>query len=239
MRPAWPVPSSDRDPPPRLALLAEGPRAAYGLAELATRWRRLGKTPRGDGRLVLVLPGLGNTDRTTLVLRRHLHRIGYQAQGWGLGRNRGPRTIGQDGERLMARIAAVHAETGEPVTLVGISLGGIMARIAARRHPEWVRGVVTISSPFAGPPTATNVWRPYQWLSGERVRDPAVLARLAEAAGPLLVPSTAIWSRSDGLVNGLNCHAPDSTAIEVRSSHLLVQMRAEVLAALAAALAAQ
>lgn len=239
MPPAWPVPTSERDPPPKLALLAELPRAAYGLAELATRWRALGNAPRGDGRPVLVLPGLFNADRSQLVLRRHLRRLGYRAEGWGMGRNLGARTIGADGERLMARIAAMHAETGHRVTLVGISLGGIMARVAAHRRPDQVCGVITISAPFAGHPRATNVWRPFEWLSGERIGDPALLERLAEAAVPLPVPATAIWSRSDGLVNGLTCRTTRCRAVEVRSSHLWVQMRADVLAAVAQALAEQ
>jgi pimeloyl-ACP methyl ester carboxylesterase len=239
MAPAWPIPNSDRDAPPKLAMLVEAPRAAYGLAELATRWRALGEAPRGDGHPVLVLPGLFNSDRANIVLRRHLRRLGYRAQGWGMGRNLGARTIGADGGRLMERIAALHAETGAPVTLIGISLGGIMARIAAHRQPEQVRGVITISSPFAGHPSATNVWRPFEWLSGERIGDPAVLERLAEAAAPLPVPSTAIWSRSDGLVNGLTCRTDQCRAVEVRSSHLWVQMRADVLAAVAQALAEQ
>lgn len=239
MAPLWPVPNSDRDPPPRLAMLAEVPRAAYGLAELATRWRGLAEAPHGDGHPVLLLPGLFNADRSLVVLRRHLHRLGYRAQGWGLGRNLGARTIGAEGERLMARIAELHQQAGAPVTLIGVSLGGIMARVAAHRHSELVRGVITISSPFAGPPSATNVWRPFQWLSGERIDDPGLIAQLAEAAAPLSVPSTAIWSRSDGLVNGLNCRTASCPAVEVRSSHLWVQMRADVLSAVAQALAVQ
>ncbi|MHA6719011.1 esterase/lipase family protein [Sphingomonas sp. RS6] len=237
MKWTWPVPLSRHQPPPRLAMLAETPRAVYGLAELAGQWRALGQAPRGDGRPVMILPGLFNSDRANLVLRWHLHRLGYDARGWGMGRNLGARTIGADGERLMAAIEARVRDAGEPVTLIGISLGGIMARIAARRHPEWVRAVVTISSPYAGHPRATNVWRPFEWLSGERVSDAAVIDRLSEAAAALPVPATAIWSRSDGLVNGLNCRTPNARAVEVRSSHLWVQMRAAVLSTVAEALA--
>jgi pimeloyl-ACP methyl ester carboxylesterase len=175
-------------------------------------------------------------------MRRDLNRLGYRAEGWDLGRNLGVRAIGPEGERLMERIAAVHAETGEKVTLVGISLGGIMARVAAHRHPELVREVITISAPFAGPPTCTNVWRPFEWLTGEKIDDPALNARLEEAARPLPVPSTAIWSHSDGLVNGLICREPEGSggrAIEVSSSHLWVQMKPDVLRAVAAVLGGQ
>ena len=236
------VPSSNSVPPPALALLSEGPRAAWGLGRLIREWKTLEDVPPGDGRPVILLPGLTNSDRSTFVMRRYLNRLGYRAEGWDLGRNLGVRAIGPEGERLMERIAAVHAETGEKVTLVGISLGGIMARVAAHRHPEMVREVITISSPFAGPPTCTNVWRPFEWLTGEKIDDPALNARLAEAARPLPVPSTAIWSHSDGLVNGLICREPEGSggrAIEVSSSHLWVQLKPDVLRAVAEVLGGQ
>lgn len=237
-----PVPASAELPPPGLALLAEWPRAAWGVARLAAEWRGLQQAPRGDGRPVLVLPGLFNSDRSNLVLRRYLNGLGYRAEGWELGRNLGARTIGGDGARLMDRIGAAHAAAGEPLTLIGVSLGGIMARIAAHRHPDRVRQVITVSSPFAGSPRATNVWRQFEWLSGERITDAAVTQRLAEAAAPLPVPSAAIWSRSDGLVNGLICREGEGTAcraVEVHSSHLFVQMKPQVLRAIAELLADQ
>ena len=97
-----------------------------------------------------------------------------------------------------------------------------------------------MASPYAGDARATNVWRAFEWFTGERLADPAVQARSAELARPLPVPATAIWSRSDGLVNGLICHAPDEAncrTVEIRSSHLGVQLRPEVLRIVAEALA--
>ena len=58
---------------------------------------------------------------------------------------------------------------------------------------------------------------------------------------PLPVPATAIWSRSDGLVNGLICREAEGAgarAIEISSSHLFVQMKPETLRAVAEVLAA-
>jgi triacylglycerol lipase len=227
-------------PPSKLLMLAEWPRAFWTLARFGPFWWRSRGAAAGDGRPVLVLPGLFNADRSNFALRAHLRRLGYRAYGWELGRNFGVRTVGQEAERLVERIAAIQAETGEKVTLVGVSLGGIMARLAAHRHPELVREVITISSPFAGPPTATNVWRPFEWLTGEKIDDPAVSARLEEAARPLPVPATAIWSRSDGLVNGLACRGGEGCRdIEVSSSHLWVQLKPEVLQAVGEVLARQ
>lgn len=226
--------------PPRAVMLSEWPRAAMRLGRLPFAWRELMNAPRGDKRPVLLLPGLVNGDNSNLLLRHYLNALGYQAFPWELGRNLGPRAIGVEGERLFERIAAIHDLTGEAVTLVGVSLGGIMARVAAHRAPDLVREVITICSPFAGLPTATNVWRVFEIASGQRANDPAVRALLEEASEPLPVPATAIWSRSDGLVNGEVCREPDcdrARSIEVSNGHLLAQMSPEVLRAVAQTLA--
>lgn len=220
-------------PPSKRLLAVEVPRGAYGLASLAFSKAMLARGPHGDGRPVMLLPGLFNGDRSNVFLRRYLVSLGYRAEGWGLGRNLGARAIGAEGEQLMARIRAMREAAGEPVTLIGVSLGGIMARFAAHRAPDLVREVITISSPFAGSPRATNVWRAFEALTGERIDAPEVVARSALIARPMPVPTTAIWSRSDGLVNGMICHDDDARSLEVRSSHLGVQVRPQVLLAVA------
>ncbi len=218
----------DLRPPSKVLWAAELPRAAWMVATWLRHRRALASAPRGDGRAVMLLPGLFNSDRSNFVLRRFLTGLGYRAQGWGLGRNLGVRTVGTDGERLIAAVEALAAGAG-PVTLVGVSLGGILARLVAHRRPELVREVVTIASPFAGSGKATNVWRAFEWVTGERLDDPAVVARSTAIARPLPVPATAIWSASDGLVAGAICRDDDCRSVEVRSGHLGVQMRPQVL----------
>lgn len=227
-------------PPARGAMVSEWPRAAWRIGALPFRWRSLMKAPRGDGRPVLVLPGLVNGDNSNLILRHYLNALEYRAFPWELGRNFGSRAIGAEGERLLDRIATIHDQTGQAVTLIGVSLGGIMARLAAHRMPENVREVITVCAPFAGLPRATNVWRVFELVSGQRADDPAVRALLEEASEPLPMPATAIWSRSDGLVNGEVCREPPcatARSIEVGNGHLLAQMSPEVLWAVAETLA--
>ncbi|WP_326522903.1 esterase/lipase family protein [Sphingomonas sp.] len=216
--------------------LREWPRAAVTVARLAWRWRRLPIGQAGDGRPVMLLPGLFNSDRSNAALRGFLGRIGYDAHGWGLGRNLGTRTIGAEAERLIERVEAIGG--GRPVTLIGVSLGGIMARLVAHRRPELVREVVTISSPYAGHPRATRVWRAFELFTGERVDDPRVEALRREIVAPLPVPATAIWSASDGLVSGQACRGGDCAEVEVISGHLGVQLQPEVLLAVARVLGA-
>ena len=108
-------------PPPSKALwAAELPRALW---MGATWWRHraeLAAAPRGDGRTVMLLPGLFNGDGSNILLRRYLTTKGYRTHGWGLGRNLGVRSVGAHAEHLIARIEKL-AEHG-PVTLVGVSL---------------------------------------------------------------------------------------------------------------------
>jgi len=237
-----PRPSPDFLPPSKLQWAQELPRALYGLASLPASRRVLLDAPVGDGRPVMLLPGLFNSDRANGLMRGYLRRLGYDARGWGLGRNFGTRTIGVEGERFLTALEKFSSESDAPVTLIGISLGGIIARFAAHRRPELVREVITIASPFAGDPRATNVWRAFELFTGDRVDSAHVAARRVEVAAPLPVPATAIWSRDDGLVNGNICHDPADTtlhSIEVRSGHVGVQTRPAVLLAVAQVLGKQ
>lgn len=224
-------------PPPSKALwAAEFPRAAWSVVTWPRHRASLARAPRGDGSAVMLLPGLFNSDRSNFAMRRYLIRLGYRAEGWGLGRNFGARTIGPDAARLIRRVERLCAETG-PVTLVGVSLGGIIARLVAHDRSDLVRAVITISAPFAGSGRSTNVWRAFEIATGERLDDPAVIARSARIATPPPVPTTAIWSASDGLVAGAICRDETCRSIEIRSSHVGVQLRPETLLAVAKALA--
>jgi pimeloyl-ACP methyl ester carboxylesterase len=226
----------NHSPPSKALWAAEIPRAAWMVAGWWRHHATLAAAPHGDGRPIMLLPGLFNSDRSNVVMRRFLNRLGYRAHGWGLGRNLGIRTVGPDADRLIARIEEL-ATTDGPVTLIGVSLGGIMARMVAHARPDLVREVITVASPYAGSGKATNVWRAFELVTGERLDDPAVIARSEAIARPLPVPATAIWSRSDGLVAGHICRADDCRAIEVRSGHLGVQLRPEVLIVIAKVLA--
>jgi predicted esterase YcpF (UPF0227 family) len=150
--------------------------------------------PRGpeDGPPALVIPGFIADDRTTMELRRALAEAGFRAHGWDRGWNLGARhdTIDQLKERLD------QVSTEEPVLVVGWSLGGVFARELARTHPERVRAVVTLGSPFSGDPHQNNVWRLYEWVAGHKVDEPPI-ARITDKPP---VPTLALWSRYDGLI---------------------------------------
>lgn len=175
--------------------------------------------PRGEGQPVLVLPGLVTSDRSTIALRNFLKSRGFAAYGWELGRNYGPLPHIEQG--LQDRLEELYEKHGQKVSLVGWSLGGIYARQMAKMMPDKVRQVITLGSPFAGDPRATNAWRLYEFTSGHKVDD-----RERHMGGaisdPPPVPTTAIYSRTDGVCHWRNCleqEGPQTENIEVESSH--------------------
>ena len=204
-------------PPSKLLLLLEG-RAIPELAAFVGALPLLRLiTPRGDGHPVLVLPGLLATDVSTRALRGFLKNHGYGAHGWGQGRNLGPRAGVE--QQLLGRIKELSDRYGRKVSLVGWSLGGVYARQAAKRAPDAVRMVITLGSPFAGNPRATNAWRIYEYASGRRADEPHFAGPLSE---PPPMPTTAIYSRTDGVCAWQCCverDGPQTESIEVEGSH--------------------
>lgn len=191
----------------------------------------------GQGRPVLVLPGFYSPDGATRRGRSHLHRLGYQPYGWGLGRNYGLTDEIIDG--VLARFDEVQASHDEPVSVVGWSFGGLLARWVAHQRPDRVRQVVCLGSPY----------RP----EGEHTRTTPLFERTARTHGlstralevvetlrrPLPVPATAIYSRTDGMVNWRGCALDDGHGenISVLSSHLGLLTNPLALAVLADRLA--
>lgn len=217
------VASGDRSGPHKALLYLEAPRFAmeYGtsrLLDLALPDRDL-----GANRPVLVLPGFSAHDGMTGRLRGHLRQRGWRVHGWGLGSNRGLTEDIVAG--LPERFAALADRYEQPVSLVGWSFGGVLARWLAHEHPDLVRQVVCLGSP----------WR----AEGERTRATALFERSRAKHGiapnardivdglraPVPVPLTAVWSKTDGIVPWRGCtvderRVPPAENVEVVSSHV-------------------
>ena len=101
---------------------------------------------RGNGHSVLVIPGLVGSDHSTLPLRQLLRLRGHDAHGWLLGRNYGAHQRVMGG--MYDRLEQLYESSGQTVSLVGWSLGGIFARELARDRPSMVRQVITLCAPF-------------------------------------------------------------------------------------------
>ena len=204
-------------PPGLLAGVGEV-RAGLQVPRLVAASARLARAPRGDGGVVVDVPGWLAAEVTNAPLRRFLARLGHDARGWGLGVNRGRPE--RDVRLLAKKVLAAAAESGRPVALVGWSLGGLVAREVARQHPDAVRRVVTYGTPVVGGPTHTVGARHYGPDESQRITR---LAQRLDAEHPIEVPVTAIVSRRDGIVSWRACidrTSRDVEHVEVRSTHL-------------------
>lgn len=208
--------------PSLFKLVLEG-RALIELTAFYAAFPFLQTAARGDGHPVLILPGYMADDLSTLPLRTYLKSRGYAPHGWKLGRNLGRDTDLVQGvsERILQRLDTLWQQYGCKISLIGWSLGGIYARELARLRPDFVRQVITLGSPFNGDFRANNVSRFYEMSSGHALTDldPQLMARMKR---PLPVPTTAIYSRMDGITAWECClvtPAATSENIEVKSSH--------------------
>jgi pimeloyl-ACP methyl ester carboxylesterase len=220
--------------PNALLMLLEG-RAPIEFFSLFAALPWLTRLPRGDGHPVMVFPGMAASDITTVPLRRCLTSLGYVTQAWGQGFNFGPRPGVL--ERCGDDIRALADKHGQPVSLIGWSLGGIYARELAKLHPTETRSVITLGTPFTGHPKATNAWRIYEMLSRSKVGDAELMAEIRK---PPPAPTTSIYSRSDGIVSwrcSLNDAGPLVENIEVPASHVGMGANPVVLYAVADRLA--
>ncbi len=184
-------------------------------------WPALSRAPAGDGHTIIVFPGLSASDATTVPLRRYIASLGYRAEGWSQGFNFGPRAGVL--ESAKQQLADAFDASGGKVSLIGWSLGGVYARELAKEMPDKVRSVITLGTPFSGPPKATNAWRVYELTSGRSIETEVENYDLPSAPP---VPTTSIFSRTDGIVAWQGSiqapcdRNPHTENIEVFASHL-------------------
>lgn len=189
---------------------------------------------RGGGRPVLVLPGFGSGDWSNVRLTAFLTAQGYRVANAGIWFNPGP--VAALMRRVEKKLEAL-SDYGR-VSLVGVSLGGVLCRDLARRHPEKVCAVVTLCSPVRFPVTTplaplARLLSPFHAASW--------LAHRHAIADPLPVPVTAIHVTNDGVVERAQCWlepSPNARNVVVTGRHMMVQSNPEALRAVAEALAA-
>ncbi|MES2609162.1 MAG: alpha/beta hydrolase [Pseudomonadota bacterium] len=178
--------------------------------------------PRGDRHAVVVFPGLATNATVVRPLHLFCERLGYRCFDWGQGLNTGPK--GEIEAWLDTLAQGVREQTAghaAPISLVGWSLGGIYAREVAKRLRSRVRQVITIGTPFAAGAEHTNAGLVYRLLNGSMPPDDPALLETLRTAPP--VPTTSIYSRSDGVVAWQACmdarRRARSESIEIQGSH--------------------
>jgi pimeloyl-ACP methyl ester carboxylesterase len=218
-------------PPGKLDALREL-RLPIDVLRWAPSWLAMKSRRATRPRTAILLPGFGAGPGSMRVMESFLRRRGHRTRDWGLGLNTG------DARQLRSKLTRIVGESlaahGEPVVLVGWSLGGYIAREYAREHPGEVRRVITLGSPVIGGPryTATAGWYRSQGHDLAEM-ERAVADRYAT---PLRVPVTAIYSKRDGVVAWQACidrWSPDVRHIEVSETHVGLGFAPRVLAIVA------
>jgi pimeloyl-ACP methyl ester carboxylesterase len=165
---------------------------------------------RGNGQPVIVIPGFLSPDVTTARLREFLTRQDFVAHPWTCGLNVGPmRRVVEEVERQVREIADA---AGKPVCLVGVSLGGTIAREVAKSSPVPIARVITLVSPIHLP--VTTPLAPLA-LAASLLWDTEELAALSAIAEPPPVPVTAVFSRDDGVIDWRAAVPAPSEMVEV------------------------
>ncbi len=223
-------------PPNRLLMLAEG-RAIFELGAFYALRGLLGHLPKGDGHPVLVLPGFMAGDTSTRPMRGLLDDLGYEAHGWGLGRNvRIDATREAEMNDVLSRIAE---SAGRKVSIIGWSLGGVFAREIAKANPDMVRLVISLGSPITNDRSSTNASRLFEYLNGKEP-EPVRAGRYRDLETAPPVPTTSILTKSDGIVawrGSVQKPGPETENIEVLASHCGLGVNPAVMVAIADRLA--
>lgn len=212
-------------------------------------WRGAG-VPRGDGAPVLLVPGFLAGDPSLATMAAWLKRLGYAPRRAGVRINVDCATRAAD--RLEQRVRELHAETERPVSIVGQSRGGSLARLLAHRAPDAVAGIVTLGSPLMDE-LAVHPWvkfhvRAVAALGALRV--PGLFTRACmegdccagsrELVGehfPGQVGFVSVHSRSDGIVDWRACVHPAASNVRVNASHCGMAVHGETYRVVARALA--
>jgi hypothetical protein len=207
---------------------------------------RFRKVTREPGRPpVLLVPGFMAGDASMALLAGWLRRRGHRVRGSGMLIN-----IGCAGERLN-ELERTLAEFDEPAIVIGQSRGGTLARALAAGRPESVAALATLGSPVLDPlavsPPVMRTVRSVALLGDLGL--PGVFSsgcldgdccagfhRLLAAPLPPEMPTLAIHSRSDGIVDWEACLDPYANCVEVQGSHCGMGVNAAVYRHLASLL---
>jgi pimeloyl-ACP methyl ester carboxylesterase len=229
------------EPPHRFWTLIEG-RAMVELGLFYAARPLMATLPKGDGHAVMVLPGFMASNSSTAPMRGVLRNLGYDAHGWNSGRN-----IRVDNAllgRLESQMNKLHKASGRTVSLIGWSLGGVLARELAKLYPDKVRLVISLGSPISDDRGHTNAARLFELLNGKEP-EPMQGGRFRGLDEAPPVPTTSIFTKTDGIVHwrGSVQHADKAAGshpienIQVHASHCGLGVNPSVMIAIADRLA--
>lgn len=213
---------------PKLSLLFGEAKTPFEAAKLAVGWRFLARKNVGQGQTVLLLPGFGARSSSMTFIKRYLDSLGYKAVHWSAGFNHGE--VGKLLPQVIADIKEHSEKAQAPIKLLGWSLGGYLAREAAREVQHNVSRIVTIGSPVIGGPKYTAVKALYdiRGLDVESIEN----STLKRFEHPIVCPIVALYCKKDSIVSWQACidrFSPNVEHIEIDTPHLAMGVSKEVM----------
>ena len=216
----------------------------YWLGALTHPWPRV--SPR-NAQVVMLIPGFMAGDMTLAPLANFCRWLGHRALYAGiLSNSECPR---ETMRKLNARLALAYEKFEQPIVVIGQSLGGVYAREIAREQPEMVERVISLGSPLRTPRNAANlaVQAVARSIAAIRGKADGCLSESCECGlmlsddSPPEVPTTHIYSRTDGVVHWESCvdlsGAPTVENVEVMGSHVGMGLNPDVYRVIADRLA--
>ena len=209
----------------------------FGAFSLLKNWMK--NLPKGDGHPVLFLPGFMASDHSTRPMRRLFNELGYDTYAWGLGRN-----VKFNAEREAAMrdlLVGIAEQTGQKVSIVGWSLGGVYARELAKMHPDITRFVISLGSPISSNRNHSSARHLFEAINGKTTA-PEADGRYSDLDAAPPVPTTSIFTKTDGIVAWQGsvqkpCTHSQTENIIVPASHVGLGVNPIVMVAIADRLA--
>ncbi len=208
--------------------------------------------PRGDGSAVVLIPGFLGTDAYLSQLHTWLQRIGYMPFFSGIGINADCPNVLIEYE-LSKNIERALKTTRRKIHVIGHSLGGIIARSVAAQRSDDIASVITLASPFRGTVAHRTILKAAEAVRKRIIRERGAnvlpscytgkctcnfLESLRQQLPPT-VHETAIYTRSDGIVDWHYCMTGnDEDDFEVPGTHIGLAFNSSVYTIIARRLAA-
>ena len=205
--------------------------------------------PHGRGEPVLLIPGFFAGDWMMAPMARWLMRVGYRPYLSGIDLNLGcPR---EQARRLHWRLSDIFNDVGAPVSIIGHSLGGVLARTLGRTVPHMTARVVAIGAPTRCDWAAMNLrlrpmmesatafWRTMIGAPAGCGTARCVCGFFADTQASVVADVTSIYSRRDEVVDWRSCVDGRERAFEVGGRHFGLILNREVYRLIAGILAAE
>ncbi len=197
-------------------LIIQEYKSVFTPLSLLSSYKKLTKTKIGNQQKVMLFPGWMSPELSMYPMKNFLQKLGFNASYWDLGINYGKIEAYRD--EIVSRLKSEPSK--EKVTLIGWSLGGVVAREVARTMPEKISSVITYGTPIVGGPKYTIGAKFWDKKETKRI---SKLIKQMDKTNPLKVPISIVFTKNDSFVSWEACLDKKSKNVkhyEVKSTHL-------------------